>query len=179
MNSTKLEQNKAQKNNSTQQNQGHVDRPHLSNECDGSMPISRNLICMPLHSTHHPTCESGLRAQRWGNTLSNSACQHSSGQQTINRCKQTSTTNKPNQSHQTNKFNVINKAITSITQCMCMCIVCVACVCCMCGVLVHVHVHIMPLCMYACMFVCVLPVHVLVCSHMFFTVCLCTHVSHM
>ena len=80
--------------------------------------------------------------------------------QTINKCKQTSTTNKPNQSHQTNKFNVIIEAISSINQCMCMCIVGVACVYCMCGVRVHVYVHIMPLCMYACMFVCVL--HVLV-----------------
>ena len=73
--------------------------------------------------------------------------------QTINRCKQTSTTNKPNQSHQTNKFNVINEAITSIIQCMCMCIVCGMCVlhvwcACACACAHHAIVHV---CMHVCM----------------------------
>ena len=77
---TKLKQIKALEKKSTHQNEGHVDRPHLSNGCGGSKPISHNSFCMPPHSIHHPMCESGLQAQHWGNTQSSSAFFHSSGQ---------------------------------------------------------------------------------------------------
>ena len=87
----------------------------------------------------------------------------------------------PNQTQQTNQINHIKhtKSMESMKQshqtinaCACALCVLVAWSYCMSGVLVHVHVHIMQLCMHAW-----LHVHMFVCSHMF-SQSACAHMAH-